>query len=132
MQHEDYPDRGVYFCEWLQHKVCEDEEFVSKIILSDEATFKMNRTVNCHICVYWAPEDPHIHTDKVVKLPVLTLSCGLSYKVLIGPFFFEGTATGPVYLNMLRTSILLVPANHQLYGNEPFYFQQAGAPQRCH
>jgi hypothetical protein len=43
---------------------------------------------------------------------------------------FEGTVTGHVYLNMLRTFIL--PAIHQLYGNEPFYFQQDGAPPHHH
>jgi hypothetical protein len=31
----------VQFCEWFQHKVHEDEEFMSKIVWSDEATFKL-------------------------------------------------------------------------------------------
>ncbi|KDQ71493.1 hypothetical protein L798_12663, partial [Zootermopsis nevadensis] len=44
---------------------------------------------------------------------------------LIGPFFYEGTVTGFVYLVMLRTSIL--PAIRALYGNERFYLQQDGA-----
>jgi hypothetical protein len=98
---------------------------LSKIVWSDEATFKLNGTMNRHICVYWASESPHIHVDQDVSLPGLTW-CGLSYRSLIGPFFFEGTVTGPVYLSMLWTSIL--PAIHQPYGNDPFYFQQDGAP----
>jgi hypothetical protein len=44
--------------------------------------------------------------------------------------FFERTVTDPMYLNMFWTSIL--PANHQLYENEPFYFQQDGAPPYYH
>jgi hypothetical protein len=38
---EDNPDGRVKFCEWLQRKVHEDEAFMSKIVWSDEATFKM-------------------------------------------------------------------------------------------
>ncbi|KAJ4425934.1 hypothetical protein ANN_27560 [Periplaneta americana] len=49
---------------------------------------------------------------------------------LIGPFFFDGTVTGQVYLNMLCTSVL--PAIRTLYGNEEFYFQQDGAPPHYH
>jgi hypothetical protein len=68
---------GVQFCEWLQHTVHEDEEFVNKIVWSDEATFKLNGTVNCHNYVYWAAENLHIHMDKAVSLPGLTVWCGL-------------------------------------------------------
>jgi hypothetical protein len=35
---EDSPDRIVRFCVWFQHKVHEDEEFMSKIVSSDKAT----------------------------------------------------------------------------------------------
>jgi hypothetical protein len=114
---EDDPDQSAQFCEWFQHKVHEDE-FVSKIVWSDEATFKLNDTVNHCNCVFWAPEGSHIHVDEAANLPELTVWCGLSHRVLIGLFFFEGTVTGPVYLTILQTSIL--PAICQLYGIEPF------------
>jgi hypothetical protein len=56
--------------------------------------------------------------------------CGLSCRGLIGPICFEGTVTDPVYLSILWASIL--PASRQLCGNEPFYFQQTGAPLHYH
>jgi hypothetical protein len=112
---EDDPDRRVQYCEWFQHNVQEDGEFVKKIVWSDEAQFRLNGTVNRHNCVYWAPGNPHIHVDKAVNLPGLNVWCGLSTRGLIGPFFFEGTVTGLAYLNMLRTSIL--PAIYALYEN---------------
>ena len=56
--------------------------------------------------------------------------CGLSSRGLIGPFFFEGTVTSALYLNMLQTSIL--PAIQELYGDESFYLQQDGAPPHYH
>jgi hypothetical protein len=120
------PDLGAQFCECLQHRVHEYEEFVNKIVWSDEATIMMNGTVNRRSCVYWVPETPHIHVDKAVSLPGLTVWRGLSYRGLIGLFFFEGTVTGPMYLNILWTSILT--SILQLCGNEPYYFQQDGEP----
>ncbi|PNF42655.1 hypothetical protein B7P43_G19015, partial [Cryptotermes secundus] len=47
--------------------------------------------------------------------------CGLSSCGLIGPFFFEGTVTGQVYLDMLQT--LIFPAIQELFGDGRFYLQ---------
>jgi hypothetical protein len=49
------PDQRVQFYEWFQYKLHEDEEFISKIVWSDEATFKLNSTVNHHNYDYRAP-----------------------------------------------------------------------------
>jgi hypothetical protein len=68
--------------------------------------------------------------EKEVNLPGLNIWCGLSLRGLTGPFLFEGTVTGQVYLDVLHTSIL--PAIHTLFGNDQFYFQQDGAPPHFH
>ena len=60
---EDDPDRGVQYCEWFQNIVREDEEFVGKMVWSGEAHIKLNGRVNRHNCVYWAPENPHVHVE---------------------------------------------------------------------
>jgi len=112
----------MQFCEWFQKMVNEDEEFVMKILWSDEAQFKLNETVNRHNCVYWAPENLHIHVAKAVNLPGVNVWCGLSAGGLIGPFFFEGTVTGEAYLEMLHSSIL--PAIRALYENNEVFYQQ--------
>ncbi|PSN39835.1 hypothetical protein C0J52_19063, partial [Blattella germanica] len=61
---------------------------------------KLNRTVNRHDSVYWAPENPHVRVDKAVNLPGVHMWCGLSSRGLVGPFFFDATITGEVYLEM--------------------------------
>jgi len=76
---EDDPDRRVQYCEWFQNMKRENEEFVGKMVWSDQAQFKLNGTGNQHNCVYWAPENPHIHIEKEVNLPGLNVWCGLSY-----------------------------------------------------
>jgi len=81
----------MQFCVWFQQKVNEDEEFVTKIVWSDEDQFKLNGTVNRHNCVYWVPENLHVHVGKAVNLPGVNVWCGLSARGLIRPFFFEGS-----------------------------------------
>jgi len=127
---DDDPDHRMQFCEWFQQMVNKDEEFVTKIVWSDEAQFKLNGTVNHHNCVYWAPENLHVHVDKAVNLPGVNVWCGLSARGLIGPFFFEGTVTGKAYLELLRSSILT--AIHVLYENSEVFYQQDGAPPHYH
>ena len=103
---------------------------MTKIVWSDEAQFKLNGTVNRHNCVYWAPENLHVHVGKAVNLPGVNVWCRLSARDLIGPFFFEGTVTGEAYLEMLRSSIL--PAIRALYGNSEVFYQQYGVPSHYH
>jgi len=120
----------MQFCEWFQQMVNEDEEFVTKIVWSDEAQFKLNGTMNCHKCVHWAPENLHVHVGKAVNLPGVNIWCGRSARGLIGPFFFEGTVTSEAYLEMLRSSIL--PAICALNDNSEVFYQQDGAPTHYH
>ena len=103
---EDDTDRRLEYCEWFESKMRDDEAFAGKVVWSDEPQFKLNGTVNRHNCVYWSSENPHIHLEKHVNLPGVTVWCGLSSRGLIGPFFFEGTVTSALYLDMLQTSIL--------------------------
>ena len=49
MLNEDDPDRRIQFCDWCLVKCAEDAEFpISKIVWSDEATFKLNGSINRH------------------------------------------------------------------------------------
>ena len=97
---------------------------------SDEDQFKLNGTVNRHNCVYWAPENLHVHVGKAFNLPGVNVWCGLSAIGLIGPSLFEGTVTSEAYLEMLRLSIL--PAILALYENSELFYQQDGAPPHYH
>jgi hypothetical protein len=68
----------LQFYEWFQYEVREDEQSVNKSLWSDGATFKLNGTIKHHKCVYWAPESPHTHIDKMVNIPGLAVWCRLS------------------------------------------------------
>ena len=96
---------------WARHAMCES-------------------ALNRQNYVYWSSGNPHIHLEKHVNLPGLTVWCGLSSRGLIGPFIFESTVTGALYLDMLQTSTL--SAIRELYGDESFYLQQDGALPHYH
>ncbi|GFS72586.1 uncharacterized protein NPIL_493121 [Nephila pilipes] len=47
-----------------------------------------------------------------------------------GPFFFDATVTGPVYLNLLQQSV--ISSTREDFEQEEIYFQQDGAPPHYH
>lgn len=127
---DDDPDRRVQFCEWYLEKCAEDAGFPHKIVWSDEATFKLNGTINRHNCTYWGPVNPHVTVEHHLNLPGVTVWCGISARGIIGPFFFNGTVNGDRYLTLLEESI--GPHIEEMFGDDEIYFQQDGAPPHYH
>ena len=128
---EDDPDRRVEFCEWYLAKCAEDVEFAHKIVWSDEATFKLNGTINRHNCTYWCPANPHVTIERHVNLPGVTVWCGISALGIIGPFFFNETVNGESYLKLLQEFVR--PQIKEMFGDDhDIYFQQDGAPPHYH
>jgi len=101
--------------------VLKDAEFVNKAVWSDEASFNLNGTMNCHSCIHWSLKNLHINEDKTVNLPGYTAWCRRSSWSFNGSFFLYGTVYCSWYLNMLRT--FLVPIACQVSGNEGVYLQ---------
>jgi predicted DNA-binding protein YlxM (UPF0122 family) len=132
---EDDFDRRNQFCDQMQQLCNNDNNFVKRIIFSDEATFVLNGHVNRQNCRYWATENPRwmmeYHTQNPQKINVW---CGIVDGRILGPYFFDEILTGERYLHFLRDD--LIPALIALYPNpeEPdlprndLFFQQDGAP----
>ncbi|CAF2853333.1 unnamed protein product [Rotaria sp. Silwood2] len=57
---DNYPNRRCEFADTFLKLVAEDSSFPDRIVWTDEATFKLNRHVNRHNCVYYATENPHV------------------------------------------------------------------------
>ena len=125
---EDDPDRRIQFCEIMLNEMrVHDEELFSKIIWSDEATFKLTGHVNRHNCTYWYTENHRIVFEKQLNQPGVTVWGGISCHGVIGPWFFDGTVTGEKYLEMLATYV--IPGLQMNYDNfNLLYFQHDGAP----
>lgn len=126
---EDDFDRRLQFCETMMTMIDANENFVKRIVFSDEATFQLNGVVNRHNCRYWSDSNPHwmatVHTQHPQKVNVWA---GIIGHNIIGPFFINGNLTAEKYLQLLRENI--VPQIIHLFpnNNNQVWFQQDGAP----
>ena len=110
---------------YIQQLAREQNEFIHKLIMSNEAYFHLNGFVNKQNCKIWAIENPrtvHQHELHPIKC---TVWCGVTLKSVIEPYFFkdkEGvtvTVTAQCYQQMIKNC--LRPA---IQDNLEMWFQQ--------
>ena len=123
--HEEDFSLRVSMCETLLEKTEEDENFLEKIIFSDESTFRLDGIVNRHNCRIWGEEKPGETFQRSHSSPKVNVWMGISSQRIHGPFFFDGNITGENYLDMLQRSFL--PQLSRFEKRQAF-FQQDGAP----
>ena len=63
---------------------------------------------------------------KELNVPGVTVWGGITSAGLVGPFFFESTVTGALYLKMLQEKVWSVISQRE--DIDELYFQQDGAP----
>jgi hypothetical protein len=101
-----------------------DDNYLQKILFSDEATYHTHGVVNRHNCRIWGSENPHALMEHVCYSPKVNMWFGIMPNRICGPFFFhESTITSTVYLDMLENFVF--PQIAEVYG---LIFQQNGAP----
>ena len=96
-----------------------------KILFSDEAHFQMEGYVNKQNCRIWGSENPHYSIIKPLHPKRLTVWCGISSEMIIGPVIFSENIKSTVYLNILQEQV--VPYLYGLGKISDFYFMQDGA-----
>ena len=121
--HDGDADQRVEFSEMFLDLMRNDENFQDKIWWSDEACYKLNGHINRHNCTYWSQENPQVILEKEVNVPGINVGAAMSSNGIIGPFFFDASATGKRYLNMLETYFF-----PQVQQQKDIYFEQDGAP----
>ncbi|KAF2360319.1 Protein of unknown function DUF4817 [Trinorchestia longiramus] len=106
LQLMDYQKRLDFAQKVLQ--LADDENFITNLIMTDEAHFHLNGEVNKQNCRIWVSENPReIHEHPVHPLKV-TVWCGITSSRTIGPYFFEDvdgntvTVNGNRYRQMLQ------------------------------
>lgn len=108
----------------------EEDDFFSKLVMSDEAYFHLSGHVNKQNTRFWGTENPRIIQETPLHPLKVTIWCGVCAEKVIGPYFFEDaagnaiTVTGERYRTMLRK--FLIPSLDEL-GLEHIWFQQDGA-----
>lgn len=109
----------------------EDEQFWHKIIMTDEAHFQLNGTVNKQNCRIYATENPQEIQEVPLHDAKVTVWCGVCAKTVIGPFFFEDDDGHTVTVNQERyrdmiTNFFMPIIRRKRMGH--YWFQQDGAP----
>ena len=108
-----------------------EEEENQIILMSGEAHFHPNGTVNKQNCRYWSPDNPHnihqrpLHSDRV------TVWCAVAPFGIIGPYFFEEngvtvTFYSARYIEMI-TNFLRPELRRRRINCANVWFQQDGA-----
>lgn len=121
----DFANR-VAFCNFI---LAMPQDYYLKVLWSDEATFKSNGNVNLHNAHYWSPTNPHwMRQVDNQRLWSLNVWCGIVGNQIVGPHFFQGTVTGPIYTDFLKNVLPLLLQNVNLQLRQVMWFQHDGAP----
>ena len=81
----DYQQRSA-FAELMLEIIEENEDAI--IMMSDEAHFHLNGSVNKQNFRYWAPQNPQEVHERLLHSPKVTVWCAIGKVGVIGPHFF--------------------------------------------
>ena len=115
----------IQFAQYCLSKLENDQDYLKKVIFSDECHFSLAGGVNKQNCRIWGTERPL----EVYQVPQGAASimvwCAMSEKGIIGPYFFENeSVTGESYKRMLRYYFFPKLRDYP----DDTVFQQDGAP----
>ena len=81
----------------------DDEDYLKKVMFTDEACFHVSGKVNWHNVRILGSETPHVVFQHIRDSSMVNVWCGLLHDRLVDPFFFvEDTVTSTIYMNMLE------------------------------
>lgn len=121
--------RRLEFCQTMMEQVNEaGMNFLSRVLFSDEKTFRLKAGPNSQNFRYWSTENQHLYVGAHTQYPEsVNVWVGILGHHVIGPFFINRRLTGDVYLNLLRENV--IPAIREAgvdIGN--IWFQHDGCP----
>jgi hypothetical protein len=79
----------IKFCNRFQQLLHENHEFMSNLLMSDEAHFHLCGVVNKQNYRFWASEKPSFLHKTPLRSAKVTVWCGVTSFGILGPYFFE-------------------------------------------
>lgn len=123
----DY-QRRVNYCNWFLTQQARINNFVYRILFSDESRFTNNGMFNRNNLRYWAKENPRLLRQGAFQERFgFNVWIGILGTEIIGPILFDGTLTGQRYLSFLENEIEHELTNLPAGRTRNMYFQQDGA-----
>lgn len=121
--------RRLDYCNWLLGKLNHDNDFLNKIVWSDESKFTNSGIFNRNTEHYWAVENPRQNrTRRPQQRFGVNVWMGMLGDRLIGPFMYDESLNGERYLNLLRTQVSEYLDDIPLNQLQHLWWQQDGAP----
>lgn len=126
----DKPRRLAYG-KFVKEMVRGDDEFWSKIVMSDEANFELCGQVHKQNCRIYGTSNPRKIQEQPNYQQKLNVWCGVAANRIIGPYFYEDengatvTTNKERYIDMMRRYVM---PQIRKFGMEHYWFQQDGAP----
>jgi hypothetical protein len=106
LEPSDLPQRAEFAASMLD-SIEQDNQYLQRVMFSDEATFYVSGHVNRHNVRIWDSENPHVIREHVRASPKLSVCCALTHDKVIGLFVFaEDTVTGANYYDMIHEYLL--------------------------
>lgn len=102
LKHGDQDKRRSYAAEML-NELDSDENFLKRIVYSDESLFHLSGKVHRYNTRIWGRENPHEFVELIRDSPKIMLWCAMTHKKILCTFIFnEPTVCGGNYLDMLE------------------------------
>ena len=123
--------KRLTFAQWFLDQNQADVNFLSHLIMSDEAHFDLSGYVNKQNCRIWARQNPYAIHERPLHDVRVTVWCGVTMRGIIGPFFFEDENGNCVTVNSDRYKVMLeqflFPKLKEMKMSRGVWFQQDGA-----
>lgn len=118
------------FANWILIQQEQDDDFLSKVLWSDEASFSRNCQVNVHNAHYWSERNPcWLRRSRHQYQWSFNVWCGIYGSTIVGPLFFDNTLTGKRYVSeILKGPVEDFCNDVPLAQLGPMWFQHDGAP----
>lgn len=124
----DFNGRLV-FCQWLLRQCAADQDFLSKIIFTDEACFTRDGIFNYHNFHEWSDENPHAKAETRHQVRFsLNVWVGIVGHHILGPIFLPPRLTGQSYLEFLRNDFADMLEDIPVLARRSSWFMHDGAP----
>ena len=94
--------RLIQYSRRFQEFCHENNEFIHKLVVSDEAQFHHNGHVNKQNCRIWGTQNSRIIVEQQMHPPRCTVWCGITSEKFIGPYFFENDEKVAVNVNSIQ------------------------------
>lgn len=124
------PERRLAYCLWLREEINrQGNNFLNKIIWSDETKFTNCGIFNRHNEHIWSIENPEGNRQGRPQVRFdINVWAGILGDRILGPFLFEGHLTAEQYLHFLNNEFQNFLMDIPLADLPHLWFQQDGAP----